>query len=142
MIETLIGVMFLSTAPSIIPEIYEKPVIEIPFINQRAIYPQPKETAGTFTYKECSCVSFVRDKVDFNFPRIRYAKDLPPIRQEPRVGGIVIFNDPPYGHLAYIEAVGNSAIKVSEYNYKKCKYTTREIDIYSPNIIGYFYKSW
>jgi hypothetical protein len=94
---------------------------------------------------KCSCVAYVRKFTKFQFPKIKYAKDLIPIRKEPRAGGVVIFKAGgiygKYGHLAYILNVNwnEREMFITQFNKKPCEETQEVVNIDNSEILGYYY---
>lgn len=60
------------------------------------------------------------------------------VTSQPTVGGIVVTNESPYGHLAYIEAIRGNNLIVSEMNYAGWgKKTQRILNLNNPKILGF-----
>ena len=98
-----------------------EPVIEVEEVSQE-------------TSIDCSCMLYIQSR---GIELFGDAKDQTPNSDVPMVGGVVLLQYNGINHAAYIESVHGTGIKVSETNYKKCKYTERIILYGSPSIIGY-----
>ena len=90
----------------------------------------------------CSCVMYVRSR-GVDFPQIGYAGNLKVNSLYPRVGGVVLLNYNGLHHLAFIEAVKEDGLHISEQNFHHdmkddCPITRRVIPINDPHIIGYY----
>ena len=90
-------------------------------------------------YDPCSCVSFVKFVTGYTEP-VGNARNWPKVLSLPFVGGVVITNESPAGHVAVITHVDidNETITIVETNYKPCQKGTRELNINSPKILGYW----
>lgn len=90
-------------------------------------------------YDPCSCVSFVKFVTGYKEP-VGNARNWPKVLLLPFVGGVVITNESPAGHVAVITQVDfdNETITIVETNYKPCKKGTRTLSMNSPKILGYW----
>lgn len=107
-----------------------------------AVASDTPELGGDEYNYSCSCVSFVREKTGYNFPKVNSAKDIVVNRLYPQVDSVVIFKAGGiygvHGHASWITKVGTSTFEVVEKNLKPCEITKRTIQIDDPKIKGYF----
>ena len=66
------------------------------------------------------------------------ARDIKMNTTTPVVGFVMKLKYPHNFHAAFIEQIGTSTISISETNYKRGKFTQREIQIGDPAILGYY----
>lgn len=90
------------------------------------VLPEPDPTS-------CNCWSYLQTRI----------KDLPLMNQvkpnsTPVVGGVVILDYHGVPHVAYIEALEDDGVLVSESNYKHCTYDKRVISWTDKALVGYY----
>ena len=66
------------------------------------------------------------------------ARNWRPNSDFPVVGGVVIMESKPDGHVALVLAVEESRIYIKEANHKPCQISERWIDLSNDNIIGFW----
>lgn len=98
----------------------------------------PGRTKGLSLAIHCSCVLYARFLTGFD-QNIGKASNWPTNSKYPVLGGIVITNEGPVGHVARIIDIRYGKLLLDESNYKPCQITnTRELPIDSPLIKGYW----
>lgn len=116
-----------------------------------ATLPQPDYEGSERLYQEwkasqvketCSCVLAVKRLTGFT-QSVGYAKNWPRNTDTPQVGGVVITNESSSGtyktgHVAYISVIQDDVITLDEWNYVRCKHTTRTIKVGDKRIIGFW----
>lgn len=90
------------------------------------------------TFDPYSCVSYAKWRIEV--PQSESwgnAWELRPNATEIAPGEFVLLKEG-QGHIAYIESMVGDILLISEYNYIPGKYSTRSLDIHSPDIRGYW----
>lgn len=119
-----------------IPYIYEEPSIAIS--DYRGWPPAPKkEVPAHIFYDSCVCVSLSKVLAGFN-GSVGLARNWPTNSKIPKVGEVVILNESPAGHSAYITHVWVDEFEVDETNYIPCQRSSRIIKNNDKDIIGYY----
>lgn len=130
-----------SVKPSPYDTLYKpsNPVVEVDWENERTRYlpKRPTTSNGLSASIRCSCVLYVEWKTGIN-KSVGLARNWPITSNNPTVGGIVILNEGPYGHVAYIESLTETTITISETNYSWCRFGTRTLPRSYVNIRGYY----
>lgn len=85
----------------------------------------------------CSCVTFVKRLTGYD-KSVGTAKNWPINTKTPTVGGVVVTNESPSGHVAYIMGVNGNLLTVKEANWVHCKLTTRTINTDDRIIKGFW----
>lgn len=91
----------------------------------------------TLDFNPYSCVSYAKSLTGFS-QSVGAARNWPRNVSEAVVGGVVVTNEGPYGHVAVITRVWVNTFEVTEANYVAGKVTTREINKNNQAIIGYW----
>lgn len=87
---------------------------------------------------QCSCVLYAKALTGYT-KSIGIARRWTKNSSVPVVGGIVITNESPAGHVAFVAAIDGDTITLDEANYIRCKITTgRKLNINNPIILGYW----
>ncbi len=85
----------------------------------------------------CSCVTFVKRLTGY-VESVGKAKNWPKNSIFPQVGGAVITNESPAGHVAYIKAIVGNTMTLAEANYVPCEKSERKMVIDDPRILGFW----
>lgn len=91
-------------------------------------------------YNPCSCVSLAKSLTGFA-QSIGRARNWPTNSTIPAVGSVVILNESPNGHVAYITKVWADEFEIDETNYIPCTRSSRVIKNNNKDILGYYVSS-
>lgn len=98
--------------------------------------PPPGLRAAT-PFNVCSCVSYARWKTGINIGSIGYAKNHPVNLDVPVVGAIGVMTTGSYGHEFVVERLDFLTYHISEYNWKHCAYSERDLP-YDYQVKGFY----
>jgi len=100
----------------------------------------PLTPSGSFD--PFSCVSYVKYRRDYTGqmvnPRWWWNHGLAFQTDYPVAGLVVITDEGPYWHMAYVESVASGSLELTEANYIPGRVTKRSLPLTSPHIMGYW----
>lgn len=86
----------------------------------------------------CSCVLYAKALTGYTKSigvARRWTKNSP----VPVVGGVVITNESPAGHVAFVAALDGDIMTLDEANYTRCKVTAgRKLNVNNPIVLGFW----
>ena len=135
--------MAVATASQSVPiqplETY--PIVDEQYIEAPAlVYIEPVITplASPSLGVRCSCVNYAKTLLGgisepWGYPNRMATKSL-----DPYVGGLVLTNEGPLGHVAVITALSSTSMTVTEANFVPCAVTTRTLPRSSSVVRGFW----
>ena len=85
-----------------------------------------------------SCVSYVRQRISRQFPRVEEAYQIPVISDKPDIGSVAIFRYTNSGHAAYVTQVDKDSFEIDEWGFKKNELTHRTIMNNDKFLLGFW----